>query len=57
MKILIDMNLSPDWIGAFAVSEIESVHWSAVGDARAEGVTIPKEEPPRHSKAALTTGH
>ncbi len=36
MKILIDMNLSPDWVDAFAAQVIESVHWSTVGDARAE---------------------
>lgn len=36
MKILIDMNLSPDWVGAFAANEIESVHWSTVGDPQAE---------------------
>jgi predicted nuclease of predicted toxin-antitoxin system len=31
MKILIDMNLSPDWVARFAASDIESVHWSTVG--------------------------
>lgn len=36
MKILIDMNLSPDWAAAFAAKNIESVHWSMVGDPRAE---------------------
>ncbi|WP_019500465.1 DUF5615 family PIN-like protein [Pseudanabaena sp. PCC 6802] len=35
MKILIDMNLSPDWVQAFADAGIESVHWSTVGDIRA----------------------
>ena len=42
MKILIDMNLSPDWTAAFAVADIESVHWSAVGDPRAEDIEIIK---------------
>ncbi len=36
MKILIDMNLAPDWVAVFAAQEIESVHWSTVGDPRAE---------------------
>lgn len=36
MKVLIDMNLSPDWSAAFAASQIESVHWSEIGDPRAE---------------------
>ena len=40
MKILIDMNLSPDWTTAFAAQNIESVHWSAVGDPRAEDTKI-----------------
>jgi predicted nuclease of predicted toxin-antitoxin system len=35
VKILIDMNLSPQWTQVFAKYEIKSVHWSAVGDARA----------------------
>lgn len=40
MKILIDMNLSPDWTAAFAAAEIESIHWSTVGDPRAEDIEI-----------------
>ncbi len=40
MKILIDMNLSPDWISAFAVANIEAVHWSTVGDPRAADIEI-----------------
>jgi predicted nuclease of predicted toxin-antitoxin system len=31
MKILIDMNLSPDWVQEFKLYKIEAVHWSAVG--------------------------
>lgn len=40
MKILVDMNLSPDWNAAFARENIESVHWSTVGDPRAEDIEI-----------------
>ncbi len=40
MKILIDMNLSPDWTAAFAAQNIESVHWSTIGDPRAEDTEI-----------------
>ena len=36
MKILIDMNLSPDWVGVFVKHEITAIHWSSVGDPRAE---------------------
>jgi predicted nuclease of predicted toxin-antitoxin system len=31
MKILIDMNLSPEWVQEFKLHKIEAVHWSAVG--------------------------
>ena len=31
MKLLIDMNLSPTWVTAFAEAGIEAVHWSSVG--------------------------
>jgi predicted nuclease of predicted toxin-antitoxin system len=36
MKILIDMNLSPDWVSYFAASGIEAIHWSKVGSASAK---------------------
>lgn len=31
MKILIDMNLSPEWEQEFKSHNIEAIHWSAVG--------------------------
>jgi predicted nuclease of predicted toxin-antitoxin system len=40
MKILIDMNLSPDWTAAFTAANIDAVHWSTVGDPRAEDMEI-----------------
>ena len=40
MKILIDMNLSPDWVKAFADENIEAVHWSTIGDLKAKDETI-----------------
>lgn len=40
MKILIDMNLSPDWVVRFAASDIESIHWSAVGAPNAKDSEI-----------------
>ncbi len=40
MKILIDMNLSPEWVPAFAADDIESVHWSTIGDPRAQDTEI-----------------
>lgn len=35
MKILIDMNLSPDWVEAFARNGLSATHWSSIGDPRA----------------------
>ena len=35
MRLLIDMNLSPTWVGALAARGIEAVHWSTIGDPRA----------------------
>ena len=31
MKILIDMNLSPEWLQELKLHKIEAVHWSALG--------------------------
>ena len=35
MKLLIDMNLSPQWTEALADAGIEARHWSRVGDGAA----------------------
>ncbi len=35
MKLLIDMNLSPDWVEVFRRNGWEALHWSMVGDPRA----------------------
>lgn len=40
MKILIDMNLSPDWVTRFAARDIESIHWSSVGEPNAKDSEI-----------------
>lgn len=32
MKILIDMNLSPEWIEEFTTHGINEVHWASIGD-------------------------
>ncbi len=31
MKLLIDMNLSPKWVEALAVDNIDAVHWAKTG--------------------------
>src|SRR5579862_2708593 len=35
MKLLIDMNLSPDWCSYLSQHGIDSVHWVSVGNPRA----------------------
>ena len=35
MKLLIDMNLTPDWVPFLATHGIDAVHWSTVGNPRA----------------------
>ena len=40
MKILIDMNLSPEWIGYFKKVHLEALHWSTVGNPRAKDSEI-----------------
>ena len=36
MKVLLDMNLSPVWIPFLEAAGVLAVHWSTVGDPRAE---------------------
>lgn len=40
MKLLIDMNLSPRWIGTLASAGLEADHWSRLGRASATDVEI-----------------
>jgi len=35
MKLLVDMNLSPGWVGYLADAGFDAVHWSAVGSGSA----------------------
>jgi predicted nuclease of predicted toxin-antitoxin system len=35
LKIVIDMNLSPDWVEVFKGRGLDALHWSTVGDPRA----------------------
>jgi predicted nuclease of predicted toxin-antitoxin system len=39
-QILIDMNLSPDWVPVLQRNGWQAVHWSTVGDPRADDRTI-----------------
>ena len=40
LKLLIDMNLSPEWVQALRKHEWQAVHWSTVGDPRASDKDI-----------------
>lgn len=40
MKILIDMNLSPEWVEVLETHGWGAVHWSTVGDPRAEDTVL-----------------
>jgi predicted nuclease of predicted toxin-antitoxin system len=40
MKILIDMNLSPGWVGVLMREGWQAAHWSTLGDPRAPDEVI-----------------
>jgi predicted nuclease of predicted toxin-antitoxin system len=40
VKLLIDMNLSPDWLDFLRASGIEAAHWAVVGEPDAPDVDI-----------------
>ncbi|GEM_PF-404880 len=40
MKILLDMNLPPSWVGFLQREGFEAVHWSTVGDPRSSDASI-----------------
>ena len=53
IKLVIDMNLSPDWISALDKHGWQAVHWSTVGDPRASDWTI-MEWATRHGYTVFT---
>lgn len=40
MKLIIDMNLSPRWVGFLQERGFDAVHWSEAGDPRAPDAAI-----------------
>ena len=42
MKLVVDMNLTPRWVGFLAANNVDAVHWSTVGDPRASDAVIMK---------------
>jgi predicted nuclease of predicted toxin-antitoxin system len=53
MKLLIDMNLSPRWVGVLATSGFEAAHWSTLGAGDASDVAI-MSYARRHGYVVLT---
>jgi len=42
MKLLIDMNLTPDWVQYLSGAGFQAVHWSSVGPSSASDMEIMK---------------
>ncbi len=40
LRLVIDMNLSPEWVVELSRNGYESVHWSNIGDPRATDIAI-----------------
>ena len=40
MKVLVDMNLSPRWVGVLNEGGIEAAHWSTLGASNAPDTEI-----------------
>jgi predicted nuclease of predicted toxin-antitoxin system len=40
VKIVVDMNLSPEWVQVFATSDLVAQHWSHIGKGNAEDEEI-----------------
>lgn len=40
MKLIVDMNLSPRWVGVLANAGIEAAHWSTLGAMNAPDAEI-----------------
>ena len=40
MKLLIDMNLPPEWVNVFEQHGLHAVHWREIGDPRASDTVI-----------------
>lgn len=40
LSVVIDMNLSPEWVAALHEKGVKAIHWSAIGDPRASDQKI-----------------
>jgi len=68
VKLLVDMNLSPSWVGWLTRHEFEAVHWSTIGAAtapddeilswaRGNGFVVPTNDLDFSAILAATSGH
>ena len=53
ISIVIDMNLSPDWVERLSSAGYDAVHWSTVGDPRATDREIMRWAA-EHQRAVMT---
>lgn len=40
IRLLVDMNLSPDWVAELGRHGFDAIHWSAIGDPRSSDQSI-----------------
>lgn len=40
IRILVDINLSPEWIPKFKREGLDAIHWSSVGDPKTDDASI-----------------
>lgn len=40
LQVLVDMNLSPEWVTYFAQHQVRATHWSNIGDAAAPDIAL-----------------
>jgi predicted nuclease of predicted toxin-antitoxin system len=53
ISIVVDMNLSPDWVERLSRAGFDAVHWSTVGDPRASDREIMRWAA-EHQRAVMT---
>ncbi len=54
VKLVVDMNLSPDWISLLESHGWSAVHWSRIGDLRASDATIMEWAVVTHESVVFT---
>jgi predicted nuclease of predicted toxin-antitoxin system len=52
MKLLVDTNLSPRWVGLLGAAGVDAVHWSTVGPKNAPDTEIMASRGPLLARAS-----